>query len=101
MAQLNRIGRHATTFQVKDNMLSVVYQNTEVVRADLTKKNVWIKTNGWYTPTTKTRINQTFNQFGIPLRVFQKAGTWFIERTWLDDCPDKVSALREDICYGY
>jgi len=84
MAQLNKIGRHAT-----------------IVRADLDKKVIWFKTGGWYTPTTKNRMNQTLNQFGIPLRVFQKAGQWFIERTYLADGPDKISAFKENTYFNY
>ena len=102
MSQQHKIGSHKTTVRVKDNILSVVYHSTEVVRADLTKKSLWLDNGGYKTATTKTRMNQALSQFDIPIRVFQRKYHWFIKRLWLpDDSVDQVSAFINGACLGY
>lgn len=78
MAQQTKIGRHKTTFGVKDGILSVVYHSTEVVRADLNRRTVIFNNGGYETATTKTRMNQALRQFNIPLSVLQADYEWFV-----------------------
>ena len=78
MSQQYKIGKHKTTVKVKDDILSVVYHSTEVVRANLTGKTVIFDNGGYFTATTKTRMNQALNQYNIPFRVLQKDFGWFI-----------------------
>ena len=38
-----------------------------------------LDTGGWFTPTTKTRMNQTSNAFGLGFQVYQKNYEWFAD----------------------
>jgi hypothetical protein len=40
---------------------------------------VILNTDGWKTPTTKTRMNQASAQYGLGYHVYQKAGQWYIQ----------------------
>jgi hypothetical protein len=78
MPQQYKIGQHSTTVSgsLKDNNLSVVYHSTDVVKVTPTK--IILNTGGWYTVTTKNRMNQTSNQFNIGFYVYQKNCNWFV-----------------------
>jgi hypothetical protein len=61
MAQQHNVGSHATTVRRdKAGVLSVVYHQTEVVRADA--NTITLDTGGYFTSTTKTRMNQAARQ---------------------------------------
>jgi len=77
MAQMQTIGTHKTKIIMKDNILSVKYVDTEVVKATLS--HIYLNTNGWKTNTTKTRMNQASNQFDLGFYVYQNNFKWFVE----------------------
>lgn len=54
----------------------MVYHSTEVVRATATI--VTLDSGGYRTHTTKTRMNQAANQYGLGYQVFQKDFEWFV-----------------------
>jgi hypothetical protein len=57
----------------KDNLRTQVwYHSTCVVEFD--KDVIKLCTGGWRTATTKTRMNQASNQFGLGYSVYQKRG---------------------------
>lgn len=70
MSQQHTIGKsHTTVRTLDDGSKSVVYHSTEVVRYWPDQRKVRFCTGGWRTATTRTRMNQACNQFGIPLSV--------------------------------
>lgn len=77
MSQQNRLGKLATTVCTMDNGdMVITYHSTPVV----TKKangSIVLNTGGWFTATTKTRMNQASHQFNLGYQVCQKAGNWF------------------------
>jgi len=77
MAQMYRIGKHATSVFDDDGVMTVVYHDTAVVRFD--EKKIILASGGWETQTTKTRMNQASNQFGLGYSVFQRNFEWFVE----------------------
>lgn len=77
MAQQHEIGKHKTSILTEDNTTKVIYHNTAVVTFN--SDEIILNTGGYETPTTKTRMNQTSNQFNLGFRVFQKAFDWFVE----------------------
>ena len=79
MGQTQKIGTHATTVTAKNAEISVVYHSTEVVRANLAERWVIFDNGGYETNTTKGRMNQFCNQYGLPVSVFQKRFNWFVE----------------------
>jgi hypothetical protein len=54
----------------------MTYHNTEVVHA--TPQTITLQTGGWFTATTKTRMNQASNQYDLGYEVFQKARLWYV-----------------------
>lgn len=77
MAQLNQVGRHATTINTDDNFTRIVYHNTQVVKFNHAK--IVLNSNGWHTQTTKTRMNQAAAQYNLKYNVYQKDYTWYID----------------------
>ncbi|MCL4266675.1 MAG: hypothetical protein KJ069_26015 [Anaerolineae bacterium] len=55
----------------------VVFHQTAVVSFD--QETITLNTGGWWTRTTKVRMNQASATFGLGFRVFQKAGEWFVD----------------------
>lgn len=78
MSKTNEIGSHKTSvFTLDDGALCVVYHNTSVVK----KKpdgSIELNTGGWRTATTKLRMNQASNQFGLGYCVYQKDFDWYV-----------------------
>ena len=78
MAQVEQIGKHMTTvdFRKSDGRTFVRYWSTDVVQFD----NQWVTLDhgNWMTATTKVRMNQTANQFGLGFNVYQKNFEWFV-----------------------
>ena len=74
---MSKIGTHKTTVLNKDNSIEVYYHNTRVV--DVSGKFLTLNTGGWYTPTTKRRMNQTSQQYNLGYHVYQKNYNWFVE----------------------
>lgn len=78
MSRLNQIGSHKTTVKERNNVLSVVYHSTEVVKFDRKNKILTLDTGGHFSNTTKNRMNQTSNQFDLGFKVYQKNFEWFV-----------------------
>lgn len=79
MAQTQRVSGVATSIRREGNDMCVRYHNTDVVRFDDARLHIILNTGGWRTATTKTRMNQTSNQFGLGYGVYQKKGDWFVQ----------------------
>lgn len=67
----------ATTIATVDGVTSVTYHATTVVKWD--KWGIVLDSGGWRTATTKTRMNQAANQFGLEFRVYQEKGEWYVD----------------------
>ncbi len=78
-------GTHKTTVKQEGGTLRVTYHWTDVVTVfdETTEKGtewrVKLDSGGWQTPTTKTRMNQTSNQFDLGFYVFQKNFQWYVK----------------------
>tara|TARA_Y100000114_G_scaffold140570_1_gene145564 strand:- start:263 stop:550 length:288 start_codon:yes stop_codon:yes gene_type:complete len=77
MAQQNKIGTHKTKVFTENEITYVKYHNTRVVA--FSENVIMLYTGGWFTPTTKTRMNQTSNAFGLGFQVYQKNYEWFAD----------------------
>ena len=79
MGQQSRIGKVATSVftSPEDGLTRVVYHSTPVVTWG--KGVITLRTEGWFTSTTKTRMNQASRQFNLGFSVFQKDRKWFAE----------------------
>lgn len=77
MANQHRIGKLATTVATDETGTThVTYHQTQVVSFNCEK--ITLRTGGWRTVTTKTRMNQTAHQFNLHFNVFQKEYDWFV-----------------------
>jgi len=79
MAQTNKVGKHMTKITTnKEGGKVVTYRGCPVFTEYPKQGKVELNTCGWRSNTTKTRMNQAANQFGIPVHVFQKDFEWYV-----------------------
>ena len=71
------VGTHATKVYSDDEGLHVRYHNTRVVSA--AGRTVTLRNGGWYTATTKKRMNQFAYQYGYRFWVYQKDFAWYVD----------------------
>lgn len=76
MGQTQQVRGVATSIRTEKGITYVRYHNTDVV--SFTDKRVTLRTGGWCTVTTKTRMNQAANQFGLGYSVYQKNHDWYV-----------------------
>ena len=76
MSRWNEVGKHKTTVYNDDTHKCVKYHKTNVVRFN--NKEIILNNGGWMTATTKLRMNQASNQFGLGYHVWQKDFEWFV-----------------------
>lgn len=76
MAQQHKLGKGNTYVRGEGKTMIVRFHNTDVVK--FTPKTITLNTGGWETSTTKTRMNQASNQFGLGYTVTQKDFSWFV-----------------------
>ena len=72
---LNR-ARGTRVFTLRDEVV-VRYHWTEVVKCN--KDVIILNTGGYHTQTTKRRMNQASDVFGLGFRVYQEDYTWYAE----------------------
>jgi hypothetical protein len=83
MARTDQVGSHKTVISVDPTskyygpLKRITYHNTVVVAFD--NKKIMLNTGGWKTPTTKLRMNQAANQFGLDYRVYQENFQWYAD----------------------
>ena len=58
-------------------MACVRYHQTDVVKFNHEK--IILNSGGWNTFTTKTRMNQASNQFGLGYYVYQRDFDWYVD----------------------
>ena len=77
MGQTQRVSGVATSIRRdQDGYTCVRYHQTDVVR--FKDESIILNTGGWFTATTKVRMNQASNQFGLGFHVYQKSHEWFV-----------------------
>ena len=76
MSQTQTIGRTATKVEHHGENTFVRYHNPDVVQFD--SLYITLNTGGWETATTKLRMNQASNQFGLGYQVYQKDYRWYV-----------------------
>jgi hypothetical protein len=77
MSQTHEVRGRATSIRTDANGTHVRYHNTDVVTFN--DEYVILRTGGWQTNTTRTRMNQASNQFRLGLQVFQKDFSWYVQ----------------------
>ncbi len=78
MGQTQTLGTHKTTVATDGHGVTrITYHSTVVVQYD--NVSITLDSGSWQTHTTKTRMNQTSNQFNLGYQVFQKAFQWYVQ----------------------
>lgn len=72
-----KVGSHKTNIRTEGGFTRVRYHDTDVV--SFNENGIVLDNGGWFTSTTKTRMNQASNQFGLDYIVFQKDFKWYVE----------------------
>ena len=93
MTKLNEIGKVATSVSNDGVHTIVTYHSTQVVKFN--EKEIILNTGGWKSNTTKTRMNQTSNQFNLGYKVWQECSEWYVQ--W--KCGLTQTMLSESIRY--
>ncbi len=91
MAQTQEFRGVHTTIYCEDGWHRGIYRGTVVVKWNADK--IVLNTGGWRTNTTKNRMNQASNQFGLGYSVFQRNFDWWVE------CPDGTVTLFSENTY--
>lgn len=81
MAQTQVFRGVQTTVAKEGNILRGFYRGTNVASIERTdgKRIITLRTGGWKTNTTKTRMNQFSHQFCNSMySVYQEKGDWFV-----------------------
>ncbi len=79
MGQTRIVGKVATTITTDaGGVMRVTYHDTDVVTV-YPNGRIDLDNGGWFTPTTKVRMNQASAQFGLGFQVFQKDWDWFVD----------------------
>lgn len=68
----------ATSVWTEAGVTSVKYHNTIVVQFD--DDLIHLDTGGWFTVTTKRRMDEVSDEFGLNYRVYQRKFKWFVAR---------------------
>lgn len=77
MPQQFKISGNNTTIRGNADQTIITLHHTDIVT--ITPKTIILNTGGWFTNTTKTRMQQVSHQFNLGYNVFQKDGLWFVE----------------------
>ena len=76
MAQQSRVTGVATTISQIEGYTTITYHHTPVVQFN--EKTIILRSGGWRSSTTKTRMNQASSQFDLGFSVHQKDFDWFV-----------------------
>ena len=60
-----------------DGSIEVKYHSTTVVHVDK-DGTITLNHGGWMTATTKARMNEAADEFGLGYSVYQEKGKWFV-----------------------
>jgi len=67
----------ATTIAEDGRWTVITYHKTPVVK--FTEKIIKLNTGGYKSQTTKRRMNQASNQFGLGFEIIQRKGDWLVK----------------------
>ena len=83
---MDKLSSYKTVYIDNDEGGLVIYQNTKIVEWD-NNGNVTLNSDGWETVTTKRKMNQASNQFGLHFGVTQRDFKWIVTIAGFEDIP--------------
>ena len=76
MPRMDRLSKYNTFWTTSETGGIVGYSRTQIVVWD--QAGIKLNSDGWRTVTTKRKMNQASNQFGLGYGVYQRKGEWFV-----------------------
>lgn len=76
MGQMQQVSKNNTAIMTEDGLTKIILHSTVVV--SFNHEKVILNSGGWRTVTTRARMNQASNQFGLGFTVCQKNFDWFV-----------------------
>jgi hypothetical protein len=76
MAQMSKVRGVKTSVTVRDGKTHVNYRGTDVISFD--DRTITLRSNGWETVTTKTRMNQASHEYNLGYSVYQEKRIWYV-----------------------
>lgn len=89
MSRNDTIGQHKTNIFTKNGWTKVIYHTTCVICWNASQ--IILDSGGWQTNTTKARINQASQQFGLGIFLSQSQSSWFVKQ----DGEEKLLAFED------
>jgi hypothetical protein len=77
MGQQQKLGKHKTNVRQENGVTIIRYHKTDIIQFD--DNRIVLDTGGWNTATTKSRMNQASNQFGLGYHVYQEDYSWYVD----------------------
>ena len=72
----DKLSSYKTSITITNGLGMVVYHDTMIVSWDANE--VCLNSGGWESVTTKRKLNQASNQFGLGYSVYQKDYVWYV-----------------------
>lgn len=79
MSRMNKLSRYRTQVTCTNGRIMVVYAGTLIVDASLA--DITLDMGGYDTVTTRKKMQQTANEFGLPYQVYRRAGQTYARST--------------------
>ena len=73
---VEQVGSHKTSIFTENSVLKVCYHNTIVI--EITNESIVLRCGGYYTNTTKRRMNQASIQYNLGIHVYQVNYDWYV-----------------------
>ena len=73
----DKLSSYKTTITQDDGILCVTYQSTPIVTVSPT--HIKLNTGGWFSVTTKRKMNQASHQFDLGYSVYQRDYKWYVD----------------------
>lgn len=87
------LSTYCTTIAQVADLVCITYHKTQIVAFD--RLNISLNTGGWDGVTTRRKMNQASNQFGLGYSVYRVKG-----ETWVRTPCGNVSRLERDMTFA-
>jgi hypothetical protein len=76
MARMDKLSTYCTTVAQAGDLIAITYHKTQIVAFD--SRNIVLRTGGWDSVTTRRKMNQAANQFGLGFSVYRDKGESYV-----------------------
>ena len=76
MVRMDKLSTYCTTIAQAGDLTAITYHKTQIVAFD--RHNIVLRTGGWDSVTTRRKMNQAANQFGLGYSVYRDKGESYV-----------------------